>query len=142
MRFAVILALAPVPALAWEFSPDPICTLAHDTDTAEIVITYDVNLPEYALAITLKNGTWADAPVFGMEFIGPRPLAIGTDRHVTDGATLTVRDSGFGNVLDGLEYNAGAVAVSGATTIPMLLTDAAPAVRAFRACPSDSPTTS
>ena len=134
MRFAVILALAPVPALAWEFSPDPICTLAHETDTAEIVITYDVNLPEYALSITLKNGTWADAPVFGMEFIGPRPLAIG--------ATLTVRDSGFGNVLDGLEYNAGAVAVSGATTIPMLLTDAAPAVRAFRACPSDSPTTS
>ncbi len=134
MRFAVILALAPVPALAWEFSPDPICTLAHETDTAEIVITYDVNLPEYALSITLKNGTWADAPVFGMEFIGPRPLAIGT--------TLTVRDSGFGNVLDGLEYNAGAVAVSGATTIPMLLTDAAPAVRAFRACPSDSPTTS
>ncbi|WP_377511821.1 excinuclease ABC subunit B [Octadecabacter sp. R77987] len=142
MRLAVILAALPFPAFAWEFSPDPICTLAHDTDTAAIVITYDATLPEYALSITLKDGTWPDAPVFGMEFIGPRPLAIGTDRHVTDGATLTVRDRGFGNVLDGLEFNAGALAASGPTTVPMILTDAAPAVRAFRDCPSDTPATS
>jgi hypothetical protein len=77
-----------------------------------------------------------------MEFFGPRPLAIGTDRHSADGATLTVRDSGFGNVLDGLEFNTNAVATSGARRVQIALDAAAPAVQAFRACPSNAPATS
>lgn len=144
MRYVIALALLPFPALAWEFSPDPICTLTHQTSEAEIAITYDASLPEYALFITLRTGEWSDAQAFQMGFVGPRQLTIGTNQHrlSADGATLSVRDSGFGNVLDGLEYNIQMAATAGETFLTASLSEAAPAVRAFRACPTDVPATS
>ncbi len=71
-----------------------------------------------------------------MRFDGPRALAIGTDRHRLsgDGKSLTVTDLGFGNVLDGFQFNATATAIAAGTEVPFDLTDAAPAVREFRAC--------
>lgn len=144
MRLLFALLLLPAPAAAWEFTPAPICTLSHQTAEADITITKDVSLPEYALFITLRNGDWADAPSFRMVFGGGREIDIGTTAHELsgDGKTLSVRDRGFGNVLDGLEFNQTVLSMSGNTGITADLADAPPAVRAFRACPSDDPATS
>lgn len=141
MRFALILSCLPLPAVAWEFSPDPICTLTHQTETAEIAITYDVTLPEYALFITLRSAEWDDAPSFEMTFQGGIPVTIGTTRHALsgDGATLSVRDRGFGNVLDGIEFNTALAAGTGAQFITADTSNAAAAVQAFRNCPADAP---
>ncbi|MEY1554257.1 excinuclease ABC subunit B [Yoonia sp. R2331] len=136
MRHLIPLLLFASPAAAWEFSPIPICTLTHTTDAAEFTITYDASLPEYALTLTLLQDTWPDSPTFGMQFAGPNPIAIGTDRHVTDGARLTVKDSGFGNVLNGLQFNDRATATAGPLTITADLADAGAAVAAFRRCPA------
>ena len=144
MRLILALALLPFPALAWEFSPDPMCTLIHQAEDAEIAITYDSALPQYTLFITLRSGEWPNAAGFQMFFGGRRDVTIGTTRHSlsTASATLTVLDSGFGNVLDGLEFNDTVVSTSGATTVIADLSNAAPAVQAFRDCPADLPATS
>lgn len=144
MRFALILTVLPLPAFAWDFSPDPVCTLTHQTDTAEIAITYDVSLPEYALFITLREGEWDNAPSFQMTFQGGVPVTIGTTRHMLSGdsATLSVRDRGFGNVLDGIELNTSLAAGTGARFVTADTSDAAAAVQAFRNCPSDDPAVS
>ena len=75
-------------------------------------------------------------PIFAIRFDGPRGLTISTDRHVIldDGATLTVTDRGFGNVLNGLEFNDTATALLGDRAVAFALDGAGPAVRAFRAC--------
>jgi hypothetical protein len=140
----IAFALLPLPAAAWEFSPDPMCTLTHQTGEAEIAITFDDSLPEYALFITLRTGEWPNADGFQMVFTGTRGLTIGTTSQTLsqDRATLTVRDSGFGNVLDGLEFNSFMAAAAGEVIITAPLTDAAPPVQQFRACPSDTPATS
>jgi len=144
MRILVFTLLLPSHALAWGFSPDPICTLTHQADAAEIAITYDASLPEYALFITLREGTWPDHPTFEMTFSDGQDLSIGTTRHSlsADGATLTVRDRGFGNVLDGIEFNQSLSASSGQMAINASTDTAKAAVQAFRACPSDIPATS
>lgn len=123
------------PAFAWDFSPAPICTLSH-TETAQVEVTYDDRLPEYAIHITRPDG-WVDAPVFSLRFEGPRGGIISTDRHTIDGNTLTVRDTGFGNVLYGLQFNTRAVAVLGAQEVTIDLSGAADPVQAFRGCPAE-----
>ncbi len=136
MRLLIALVTAASPATAWEFTPSPICTLFHSNAVAYITITYDANLPEYTLTMTLTDGTWPSAATFGMRFEGGNQIAIGTDRHMTVGATLTVKDSGFGNVLDGLQFNETATATAGDLTITANLSDAADPVAAFRQCPA------
>lgn len=142
MRIAVALApflatlLAAVPASAWEFSAVPVCTLSHETPDARVAVTYDPAQPQpYAIAITLDR-PWPGAPGFGIRYDGARALSITTNRHVlsADGRTLTVTDHGFGNVLDGLEFNSTATAISGDRAVALPLDGAAPEVRAFRAC--------
>jgi hypothetical protein len=61
---------------------------------------------------------------------------ITTDRHVlSDGGTsLTVTDRGFGNVLDGLQFNNVATALLGNTAVVIPLANAAEPVARFRAC--------
>ena len=66
MRLILALALLPLPAAAWEFSPDPMCTLTHQAEDAEIAITYDSAVPQYTLFITLRSGEWPDAAGFQM----------------------------------------------------------------------------
>lgn len=136
MRLALALALLATPAAAWEFRADPLCTLLHDTPTARLVITRDPARPEpYALTLT-RAAPWPAAAGFAIRFQGARPFAIGTDRHrrSPDGRSLTVTDTGFGNVLDGLELGGRAVAVSGAAAEMLDLSGAAGPLRAFRAC--------
>ena len=124
------------PASAWEFTPRPVCTLSHATESERVVVTYDPRLPEpYAIAVTGAT-PWPDTPGFSMRFDGPRGLTISTDRHKVSegGRTLSVTDTGFGNVLNGLEFNNTAIALSGNIAVPFPLAGAAPEVQAFRAC--------
>ena len=97
---------------------------------------YDPRQAEpYAIALTL-TGPWQPAPVFAIAFEGAADLMISTSRHRTspDGRTLSVSDTGFGNVLNGLEFNATATAISGNQAVTVPLEGAAPAVQEFRAC--------
>lgn len=137
MRLVLIsLLLASSPAAAWEFSPTPVCTLSHATPEADLRVTYDPRQEQpYAIAIS-RQQPWQDATTFSMRFDGPRGLTITTDRQrlSDDGRTLTVTDRGFGNVLNGLEFNTTATALFGDTEVPFPLDGAAGEVQAFRAC--------
>ncbi len=136
LRFLIPALLAASPTAAWEFTATPVCTLSHATDEAEVRVTHDPRQAEpYAIALTL-TGPWQQAPVFAIDFAGAASLTISTSRHRTspDGRTLSVADTGFGNVLNGLEFNTTATAISGNQAVSIPLEGAAPAVQAFRAC--------
>ncbi len=135
-RFLFPLLVIASPATAWEFSANPVCTLSHQAGSMAVELQYDPRLDApYSISLSVPTG-WPNAPLFGLEFSGESALTITTPEHSLsdDGTTLTVRDRGFGNVLDGLEFNQTATAFSGATTRQMSLDGAAKAVRAFRAC--------
>ncbi len=136
MRLVIFFSLLASPLAAWEFSPSPVCTLTHNEGAAELRVTFDPRQPEpYAITVTHPT-SWAASDLFAMRFDGPSGLTISTGRHRTsaDGRALTVRDRGFGNVLDGLEFNMTAKAISGASDISFSLEGAAPEVQKFRAC--------
>ena len=135
MRFVIALVCLANPASAWEFTPVPICTLSHQTDEAAVTVTvtYDGTAAQpYAIAISGPD--LVPAPVFAIRFDGPRGLTITTDRHQLADGTVTVRDRGFGNVLNGLEFSDTATAILGATQIAIPLAGADAPVQAFRAC--------
>ncbi|MEL6582291.1 MAG: excinuclease ABC subunit B [Pseudomonadota bacterium] len=133
--FVALLGLSvPTAAFAWEFTADPICTIRHEAGAGDWRITYD---PRSALyAITVDAPSWAAAPEFGIRFEGGDPLTIRTGAHFLsdDGKTVIVRDRGFGNVLNGLQFNATATAFLGTRSVSVGLMGAAPAVEAFKAC--------
>ena len=135
---ALILFCSAGSAPAWEFSPQPVCTLTGSSNAGAVTITYDAAIPEYTIILTLTDGQWAEAPVFAMAFGGGRPLVIQTDRHsiTPDGRSLMVKDSGFGNVLNGLEFNSTAIGAAGDVALAVPLSGIGPAIRAFRDCPS------
>ena len=138
MRLRAVLAatLVAAPAAAWEFSGTPVCTLRHEAPGASVTITYDHQIAEYAIILTRPKTPWPEAQTFALDFAGPRPNTIYTDRHrLSEGGTqLTVTDQGFGNLLDGLEFNDTATALIDETGIPFSLAGAAEPVVAFRAC--------
>ncbi len=134
MRYLLAALFFTAPVHAWEFSAAPICTLTHSEPGAEVRLTYDPRGPLYT--ITLTGPDWPSDEVFAIRFDGPRPLTITTNRQQIEGPALTVTDRGFGNVLNGLEFNQTATAILGDTALPISLTDAAEPVRAFRACVS------
>jgi len=137
MRLLTIaVTLLAFPAIAWEFIPTPICTLSSGTPEAEVSVTYDPSISEYAITLTRPGATWPSGAVFEIEFSGPRGLTISTSRHEmsADGTALTVRDSGFGNVLNGIEFNTTATAIVGGPVVSIPLAGAAPEVQKFRAC--------
>ena len=132
MRILTLLLLA-TPAHAWDFTPTPICTLSHAEAAADVTVTYDHATRLYAIAVTSADG-WPNAPAFSIRFDGPRPGTISTTRHQTTDQTLTVSDVGFGNVLDGLEFNRTATAFTQTAAVTVSLAGAAPEVQKFRAC--------
>ncbi len=136
MRVILLSLLLATPATAWEAMVGPICTLSHDTSTAQIFLTYDPAQPLYTLTITHKAEGWTQTPWFAMRFDGPNPIEIATARHALPGnaASLTVTDTGFGNVLDGLEYNQTAYAFTQDRLTEFALDGAAAQVRLFRDC--------
>ena len=137
MRLFVLLALTAVPAHAWEFTADPICTISHQTETAHVSVTYDPSqaLP-YSIAVRLIDGTWPQLSPYAIRFDGPNGFMITTDRHQLsdDKSTVIASDTGFGNVLDGLEKNMIAAPQLGNTAVAIPLGDAPVAVRKFRDC--------
>jgi len=135
-RLAALLACLASPAPAWEFQSTPFCALKHETEKGLIVLVYDHTTDAYAIALTLNEGRWDAAEEFNMVFLGKTPLTIGTDRHqiTHEGRSLQVSDKGFGNVLDGLEFNGFGFGKSGNTVLEFGLKDAAPVVRQFRNC--------
>ena len=139
MRCVALLLLVASPASAWEFSQEPICTLSHQNPSAHITVTFEVNPSQYKLEITLNGPDWSTAPSFGISFDGVQSLTIGTNRHVIQGSSLSVVDSGFGNVLNGLEFNQTATAFTSNRSVSFNLEGAAEPVRKFRACTEPSP---
>lgn len=135
MRWIIAIVSFTSPALTWEFTPGQPCRLTHETAQAKVELTHDPSQPLYTITIT-RDVPWPEAPVFSMRFDGPRAIGIGTDRHrLSAGNTgLTVSDTGFGNVLDGLQYNHTAWAMAGDVAIRFPLEGAAGPVAAFRAC--------
>ena len=135
MRLILMCCVFASPAYAWDFTPTPICTLSHAEAAAEVIVTYDHNASLYAIAVTSAEG-WPNAPAFSIRFDGARPNVISTNRHQTRDNTLTVSDVGFGNVLDGLEFNRTATAFTQTAAVTVSLDGAAPEVQKFRACAS------
>ncbi len=133
---AFLWLLPATGAHAWQAGVEGrICTLEHSGAEAEARLTFDPAGPLYTISLT-RTDPWPEAAVFAIRFEGPRALTISTTRHVlSDGKrTLTVTDRGFGNVLDGLELNALAIALAEDTRVVLDLSAAAPEVAAFRAC--------
>jgi hypothetical protein len=137
MGFALVTGLMlGSPAVAWEAGIEgAICTLTHAEDGAEVRLTFDPSVPLYTITLTGAE-PWPVAPDFSMVFNGPRGNAISTTAHVLspDRLSLSVADRGFGNVLDGLQYNDLALGISGDVVVTVSLEGAAPEVEAFRAC--------
>lgn len=135
LRALAFLLLSVSQALAWQAGGGDVCEIVHEGDAGSVRVSYDLDTLDYAIAITLPR-PWREGPVFAMRFEGAASLVITTDRHVLSeaGRTLTVTDRGFGNVLNGLEFNETATALVGAEAVAFALAGAAPAVRAFRAC--------
>jgi hypothetical protein len=136
MRPLIALLFLGSPVLAWDFTPSPVCTILSDGPDLSIRLTYDPSRSEpYAIFLT-RPDPWPVSATFGLRFDGPSALTIGTTRHrlSPDGRTLSVSDTGFGNVLDGLARNRTATALAGTSEVPFDLAGARSAVDAFRAC--------
>lgn len=134
MRYIIALLILTTPAFAWEFSPVPICTVSTETPQGAIELTYDPSQAEpYAIAVT-HSEAWNNSPVFGLQFSGTNGLTITTDRQSISGNTLIVRDTGFGNVLNGLQFNTTVTAFQGEATVVFSLDGAAPEIARFRDC--------
>lgn len=130
-----VLALA-TPSHAWEAGREgAVCTLTHTEGDLDLRLTFDPVGPLYTLTAT-RSVAWPVAGVFGIAFLGGAENTITTDRHVLsdDGRSLTVTDSGFGNVLAGLSGNRTAIVFTGDARTPVTLEGAAPEVAAFAAC--------
>lgn len=138
MRLALIaglFVLSGTTAQAWEFTPGTPCVLTHEMAGATVELTYDPTAPLYTISIT-RDVPFAQAQVFSMQFNGPAPIAISTDRHrlSNNNRTVSVADVGFGNVLNGLQFNQTATATLGDQAVTIPLEGAADPVAAFRAC--------
>lgn len=138
LRIALLLALPlfTAPADAWEAGVEgALCTLTHDGEEAAVRLTYDPSVPLYTITIE-RLEPWPIAERFTMSFHGAQPNMISTNRHVLspDRRRLSVSDRGFGNVLDGLQFNDTATGLSGLETVVLDLEGAAPEVAIFRTC--------
>ena len=136
--FILAALFVSTQATAWEFTETDICTVSHDTEDTSIALTFDPATGIYDIALTLNGQTWADGQTFRIVFNGARSLAIGTDRQVIndDRTQLSVSDSGFGNVLDGIQFNDTMTASLGDQSISLPLNGAAGPMTAFRLCPT------
>ncbi len=124
-------------AVAWTFEETAICTLSHQEGATQVVVTFDPPTGLYAIKLT-KAGGWQDDAIFQIRFEGPQALTIGTDQHVvaTQDGSLSVTDTGFGNVLAGIALNDRMTAMLGDQSATVSTVDAAEPVAAFNACPS------
>lgn len=138
MRAISITLLLASPAVAWDTSlQGEACVLGHDFGTARLEVTHDAHRSQpYVIEITRTDAPWVPADEFSIQFEGPNTLTISTDRHEMgpNNSAVSVADTGFGNVLDGLEFNHFAFAILGDQMLAMPLVGAAPKVVKFRNC--------
>lgn len=132
---ALFICVLAGKATAWDFTPGLPCRLSHETDDVAVELTYDPAQPLYTVTLT-RSDPWPDADVFSLKFTGLAALMISTDRHQIspDRTALTVTDRGFGNVLDGLQFNDVATALLGDKVFAISLDGAAEPVDLFRRC--------
>ena len=126
----------PLPAVAWQASSEAgLCRLTHQEPGHTVELTFDPSGPLYTITLSGEEA-WPEASVFAMQFNGPRPIFIQTGAHVLipDRRVRTVADRGFGNVLDGLQFNTTARASLGTREVEISLDGAAPEGEAFRTC--------
>lgn len=125
-------------AFAWAFAQTEVCTVTHDGADMSVVLTFDPAAIVYTITLIRPDTIWPESDNFRLRFDGPRPLIIGTDRHERsdDGRRLSVSDSGFGNVLDGIQFNGAMIAIAGEDEIGLSTADSGEAMQAFRACPA------
>lgn len=137
LSFASLAAvsLSSHAALAWEFTSGAPCVLMHETANITVELTYDPTVSVYSFSLTQKH-SFLSAQVFSLQFSGGMPLAISTDRHriINMKRTVNVTDSGFGNVLNGLQFNHTLTATLGQQSIEIPLANSASKVAAFRDC--------
>ena len=141
MRLPLLLCCLASPALGWEVSNDgATCHLLHQMPDGAVHLSYAPVNEEFSITLT-RFEPWESDDVFAIKFDETRPIFITTDRHqlTPDRTGLTVTDRGFGNVLDGLQYNEWAIAATGQSVMIIPLTHAADAVQSFREC-SDAQT--
>lgn len=137
MRIFLLLSLclmAP-PVLGWTFTPGLPCRLSHETPEVAVELTFDPNGPLYTITLT-RPAPWPEAPVFSMRYFGPFGRTISTDQHQrsADGRSLSVSDSGFGNVISGLIQDQAFSAQTGDTAVTVPLDGAAAPATAFAGC--------
>ena len=139
MKHALIAVAAvfATPAQAWTFAETEVCTLTHIEDMTEVTVVFDPAVPLYTITIT-TTAPWDNSPTFRLSFDGPNALTIGTDQHTfsADRRSLSVSDTGFGNVLAGIGLNQQMTALNGDQAVSVSTTDAADPVADFNACPS------
>ena len=135
MRTVLFCLALSSPAQAWEFTPGLPCVLRFETEAAKITLTHDPTQPLNTLSVR-QSAPFAASDTFAMRFEGADGLTITTNRHSLsrDGRTLSVSDTGFGNVLNGLQFNRTAWAILGDQAIAFPLEGAAEPVAAFRLC--------
>lgn len=131
----LLLLVSALPVQAWEFFPGTPCRLTHETSEVSVELTYDPTVPVYSISLT-QPIAFAPAHIFSMQFQGRAPIGISTGQHQISnaGRTLTVVDSGFGNVLNGLQFNDRVTATLDDQNITIPLTGAYDPVAAFREC--------
>ena len=135
MRWIALLITLSSPAAAWEFQAGRPCVLKDAQPEATVRLTHDPIGPEYSITVTATS-PWVGGPIFALAFIGENPLRITTNRHVIspDGLSVTVTDRGFGNVLNGMEFNTKAIASLGAQDVEFDLDGVKAPMQPFRIC--------
>lgn len=132
---ACLLALCATPAAAWDVSLGPICVLEDQQPEVAVTLTHDPEGPIYSITITTPT-PWPEGPVFSITFVGDNPLRITTNQHVLsdDNRAVTVVDRGFGNVLNGMEFNETAIASLAGREVPFDLSAVDAPMQPFRTC--------
>ncbi len=132
---AATLSWSAVEAIAWEFTPGLPCLLTHEGSNVSVELTYDPSIPLYSISI-MREAPFQLTQQFSLQFRGGMSLTIGTDRQKLsdNNRKLTVTDSGFGNVLNGLQFNSVMTAFVGSEQIDVSLNGAAKPVEQFRNC--------
>ena len=135
MRWIAAFIVLASPAFAWEFEAGPTCVLRDVQGDVAVTLTHDPTIPEYSISIR-QNDQWSEGPIFAIAFFGDSPFEITTNRHVLsdDQQTLTVRDRGFGNVLNGMELNVTAIATLGDQQVAFDLQAVDGPMQPFRTC--------
>lgn len=136
MRLALFFLLLTASAAgAWEFTPGLPCRLTHQTPQVQVALTYDPTQPLYSITLTQQT-PWPEAAVFTLQFTGPAGLTISSSRHrfSDNGRAVTVTDNGFGNVLNGLQFNDTVTVLLGEDVLSIPLTGASNPVDRFRRC--------